>query len=280
MLRAEALGQLRWQQGVWMRLLTAHASGTPCLVDSAERARLHTSLDMLQRAGEDVPLRFYRHGACVPATAGSTATSERVADLLVDITQVLRWFDAEPPARGQIAPSVRLQPRAAVEPLPPDGLAGSPASDDRTPPDLERPPGTGAVGGASSAGGSRPASRGGVRATWKQMEEGHDAAAGGWIVGDRVRARANEINVRAGSEGTVRGFSGVGGHPLVDFAGSGLVLIRAEHLEPGDDAPIAARSPAARSSGTTRLSATPRPPAVEAAGVLPQLDWFDQPPPQ
>jgi hypothetical protein len=114
--------------------------------------------------------------------------------------------------------------------------------------------------------------------TWKQMEEGHAAAAGGWIVGDRVRARANEINVRTGSEGTVRGFSGAGGHPLVNFAGSGLVLIRAEHLDPGDDAPSAARSPAARSSDTTRLSATPRPAPVEAASVLPPLDWFDQPP--
>ena len=66
----------------------------------------------------------------------------------------------------------------------------------------------------------------------------------------------------------MRGFSGAGGHPLVNFAGSGLTLIRAEHLEPDDDASIAARSPAARSPGTTRLSATPRPPAVEAASVL------------
>ena len=111
--------------------------------------------------------------------------------------------------------------------------------------------------------------------SWKQTDEAHDAAAGGWIVGDRVRARANKINVRAGSGGTVMGFSGAGGHPLVNFAGSGLTLIRAEHLEPGDDASIAARSPSA-----TRLSATPRPPAVQAASVLPELDWFDQPPPQ
>jgi len=109
----------------------------------------------------------------------------------------------------------------------------------------------------------------------KQIDEAHDAAAGGWIVGDQVRARANKINVRAGSGGTVMAFSGAGGHPLVNFAGSGLTVIRAEHLEPASDAPVAARSPS-----TTRLSATPRPPAVDTASVLPQLDWFDQPPPQ
>jgi hypothetical protein len=74
------------------------------------------------------------------------------------------------------------------------------------------------------------------------------------------------------------GFSEVGGHPLVDFDDSGLVLIRAEHLE-RDDAPAAARSPGGpRSSGTTRLSATPRPPAVEAAPPPPPPEWFARPP--
>ena len=100
-----------------------------------------------------------------------------------------------------------------------------------------------------------------------------------WTVGDPVTARANTIKVRAGSRGTVVGFSGVGGHPLVDFAGSGLVLIRAEHLERDDDATTEARSPGRpRSSGTTRLSATPRPPAVAAAPPPPPPDWFDRPP--
>ena len=261
-----------------MSILTAHEPGTPCLVASADRAGLHNGLDLLRRAGEDVPSRFYRRGAYVPTSAGGSATSVRVSDLLVDITQALRWFDCEPSARGQIVPSALPRPRAAVEPLPPDGLACSPANADSTTPGTQRSPVAGAVGNASGAGGSRHASRGGAGLTWKQMDEGHDAAAGGWIVGDQVRARANKINVRAGSEGTVRGFSGAGGHPLVDFAGSGLVLIRAEHLEPDDHATIAAGSHAARYPSTTRLSATPRPPAVEAAVFLPQLDWFDQPP--
>ena len=115
--------------------------------------------------------------------------------------------------------------------------------------------------------------------TWKPTDEGHEAAAGGWVVGDRVRARANEIKVRAGSRGTVMGFSSVGGHPLVDFAGSGLVLIRAEHLERDDDSTPESRSPGGpRSSGTTRLSSTPRPSAIEAAPSPPPPDWFDRPP--
>ena len=117
--------------------------------------------------------------------------------------------------------------------------------------------------------------------TWKPTDEGHEAAAGGWIVGDRVKARANEIKVRTGSRGTVTGFSSVGGHPLVDFAGSGLVLIRAEHLERDDDATPEAESPARpRSSSTIRLSATPRPSAVEAAPPPPPPDWFDRPQPR
>src|ERR671911_1528220 len=110
------------------------------------------------------------------------------------------------------------------------------------------------------------------------MNEGHEAA-GEWTVDDRVQACANAIKVRAGSRGTVVGFSSVGGHPLVDFAGSGLVLIRAEHLERAGDAPPEARSPGRpRSSGTTRLSDTPRARAVVAAPSPPPPDWFDRPP--
>ena len=115
--------------------------------------------------------------------------------------------------------------------------------------------------------------------TWKPTDEDHEAAAGGWIVGDQVVARANEIKVRAGSRGTVVGFSAVGGHPLVDFAGSGLVLIRAEHLQrDGDSTPETRSSGKPRSPGATRLSDTPRPPAVTAAPPPPPPDWFDRPP--
>jgi hypothetical protein len=115
--------------------------------------------------------------------------------------------------------------------------------------------------------------------TWKSIDEGHEAAAGGWTVGDQVTARANEIKVRAGSRGTVVGFSAVGGHPLVNFAGSGLVLIRAEHLQDDGDSTAEVRSPGSpRSSGTVRLSNTPRPPAIAAAPSLPPPDWCDRPP--
>jgi hypothetical protein len=114
---------------------------------------------------------------------------------------------------------------------------------------------------------------------WKPIDEGHAAAAGEWTVGDQVAARANAIKVRAGSRGTVVGFSAVGGHPLVDFSGSGLVLIRAEHLQRDDDATSEARSLGRpRSSGTTRLSDTPRARAVVAAPSPPPPDWFDRPP--
>ena len=114
--------------------------------------------------------------------------------------------------------------------------------------------------------------------TWKLRDEDHEAAAGEWTVGDQVAARANEIKVRAGSRGTVVGFSAVGGHPLVDFAGFGLVLIRAEHLTRDDDSATEARTAGRpRSSGTSRLSDTPRPPAVAAAPPPSPPDWFDRP---
>ena len=115
--------------------------------------------------------------------------------------------------------------------------------------------------------------------TWNPRDEGHEAAAGEWTVGDHVAARANEIKVRIGSRGTVVGFSAVGGHPLVDFAGSGLVLIRAEHLARDGDSTAEARTPGRqRSPGTTRLSDTPRAPVVAAAPLPPPPDWFDRPP--
>jgi hypothetical protein len=115
--------------------------------------------------------------------------------------------------------------------------------------------------------------------TWKPVDEGHEAAAGEWTAGDRVTARANAIKVRTGSRGTVVGFSSVGGHPLVDFAGPGLVLIRAEHLARDDDSTTEVRPPGGpRSPSTTRLSATPRPPADEAAPSPPPPDWFDRAP--
>jgi hypothetical protein len=114
---------------------------------------------------------------------------------------------------------------------------------------------------------------------WKPRDEGHEAAAGEWTVGDDVTARANEIKVRTGSRGTVVGFSAVGGHPLVDFAGSGLVLIRADHLERDDHLTSEARPPGRRRSpGSMRLSDTPRPPSVAAAPPPPPPDWFDRPP--
>src|SRR5215204_3819171 len=115
--------------------------------------------------------------------------------------------------------------------------------------------------------------------TWKPIDEGHEVAAGGWVVGDQVAACANAIKVRVGSQGTVVGFSSVGGHPLVDFAGSGLVLIRAEHLERDDDSTPEVRSAGRpRSSGMPRLSDTPRPAAVVVAPPRQPPDWFDRPP--
>ena len=110
--------------------------------------------------------------------------------------------------------------------------------------------------------------------TWKPTDEGYAAAAGGWAVGDRVTARANPIKVPPGCRGTVVGFSEAGGHPLVDFDGAGLVLIRAEHLKRDVEAP-----PTRPSSDTPRLSATPRPPPGQAEPSPPPLDWFERPPP-
>ena len=149
-------------------------------------------------------------------------------------------------------------------------------------PTLLRAPQPGSARGEDS---SRPVGHDAPAVTWKLTDEGHDAAAGDWTIGDRVTACATATTVRAGSCGTVVGFSGVGGHPLVDFDGAARVLIRAEHLRAehrdcDDDVPAEARSSdRTRSFGTTRLSATPRPAAVAAAPAPPPADWFDRQPP-
>jgi hypothetical protein len=257
-LRTEALRQLRWQQREWTRILATQA---PDLIAAAARAGFTDGLDLLRKAGEDVPSWLYRRGALVE-TWGATA---RVAltKLLADLTQVLAWFDPEPSAGDQTVSAAHLVPGADGE----RGLhgGGSPAPNpDGMAPGVRSMPGAGAPGCASGDGGPR----GG----------GHGAAAGDWIVGDRVTARANAITVPAGRRGTVRGFSSGGGHPLVDFHAAGLVLIRAEHLDRDADAPAEASSPGRpRASGTTRLSATLRPRPVAATLPPPPPDWCDQP---
>jgi hypothetical protein len=75
-LRAEAIRQVRSQLREWQRVPAMHTTGSPCLVVASERAKLHDSLDLLQRAGEDVPPWLYRQGALVwsmNAASGITA---------------------------------------------------------------------------------------------------------------------------------------------------------------------------------------------------------------
>jgi hypothetical protein len=101
-LRSEALRQLRRQLREWQRIPAMHTTGTPCLVVASERAKLHDSLDLLQRAGEDVPPWLYRQGSLVwsmNAASGITAGVSLV-NLLADITRVLAWFDAAPSPLG------------------------------------------------------------------------------------------------------------------------------------------------------------------------------------
>ena len=267
-LRAEALRQLHWQHREWTRCLATHAPGTPPLIASAAPAGFTDGLDLLREAGEDVPSWLYRRGALVE-TRGAIA-SVRLTVLLADLTQALAWFDPEPSARDQ-AVSAERPPLRSPAPNP-----------DRTAPGVRITPGAHATGCASDDGGPRGVGHGGGGVTWNPTDEGHVGAANNWTVGDRVTARTNKVNVQAGSRGTIRRFSSVGGHPLVDFHGSGLVLIRAEHLDRDDDAPAEASSPGRpRTSGTTRLSATPRPPAGDTVPAPPPPDWFDrQPPPQ
>jgi hypothetical protein len=263
-----------------VRILTTHAPGTPCLIAADNRAGLNNGLDLLREAGENVPPRLYQRGSLVRTTnaAEGAMGSVSLASLLADITRVLAWFDPEPSALVQGVSAEHSRPGVDAD-RGPRVLRLIATNPDSTAAGVRKTPGAGAAGCASGEGSSRQVGQGGGGVSWKPTDEGHEAAAGGWIVGDRVRARANEIKVRAGSRGTVMGFSSVGGHPLVDFAGSGLVLIRAEHLERDDDAPTEAKSTGgSRSSGTTRLSSTPRPSATAAAPSPPPPDWFDRPP--
>ncbi len=323
-LRAEALRQLRWQQREWERLLAPHAPGTLPLIAFADPTGFTQGLDLLREAGEDVPSWLYRRGARERATEGASGTTRvSLARLVADLTQVLAWFDPQPsawdqgvsterPWPGADAASARTQ-TAATATTNTTAAAGPEAHPDiangATVPQAHRgaaigldhvpqrkvdsgvhhpdPPFLRAyqAGSARSEGSSRPVGHDALAVTWKPTDAGHDAAAGDWTIGDRVTARATAITVRAGSCGTVVGFSGVGGHPLVDVDGSGRVLIRAdqlraEHWEGDDDAPAEARSPGRpRASGTTRLSATPRPPMVVATLPPPPPDWFDRQPP-
>ena len=315
-LRAEALRQLHWQQRDWARIL---ATRDPDLIAAAARTGFTDGLDLLREAGADVPSWLYRRGGRERFTAGASGTTRVSLTVLVaDLTQALAWFDPEPsasvqierPWRGADAASARKQTAATTinmtaagpEARPdiatcakaPQAQRGAATGLDHVPqrtcdPVVHHPDPTCLrayqTGSARGEGSSRPVGHDTPAVTWTPTSERHDAAAGDWTIGDRVTARTTAITVRAGSCGTVVGFSGVGGHPLVDFAGPGRVLIRAEqlraeHRERDDEAPTAARSPGTlRSSGTIRLSATPRPPAGETVPVPPPPDWFDRQPP-
>jgi hypothetical protein len=278
--RAEALRRLRWQQREWAHMLATHALGTPCLIALDDGPGLNDTLDLLQEAGEYVPARFYRRESLAPTTAvaSGTAASVRLADLLADITQVLAWFDPEPIASGQGVSFEHLRPGVDAEPTTHDDLAGVSPNVDSPATGVRTTQGAGTAGWTSGDEVSWGVGQGGRDLTRKPTDEGHETAAGEWTVGDQVTACANAITVRAGSRGTVVGFSGEGGHPLVDFHGSGRVLICAEHLDRDADGPAQASSPGRpRFSGTTRLSATPRPPTVVAMPPPPPLDWCDRP---
>lgn len=95
LLRAEALRQLHWQQRAWVRVLAAHAPGTPCLIASTERAGLHDALDLLREVGEDVPSRLYSRGSLVRTidAARGVLTEMSLAGLLADLDRVLEHFD-------------------------------------------------------------------------------------------------------------------------------------------------------------------------------------------
>ena len=97
-LRAKAIRQLRCQLRDWDGVPAVHTTGTPCLVAASERAKLHDSLDLLQRAGEDVPSWLYRTEPLVRTTDATAGVSAKVSlvGLLADITRVLAWFDAAP----------------------------------------------------------------------------------------------------------------------------------------------------------------------------------------
>jgi hypothetical protein len=278
--RAEVLRRLRWQQREWARMLATHGLDTPCLVAPGDGPGLNDTLDLLQEAGEYVPARFYRREllARTTAVASGTGASVSLTDLLADITEVLAWFDPEPIASSQGIASEHPRSGADAAPKPHDILAGASPNVDNPVGGVRAPQGPGTVGWTSGEEVPWGVGQGGGGLTGKPRDAAHEAAAAAWTVGDQVMARANAITVRAGSRGTVVGFSGEGGHPLVDFHGSGRVLIRAEHLDRDDAAPVAARI-AGRppSSGTTRLSARPRPSTVVATLPPPPPDWCDRP---
>jgi hypothetical protein len=256
-LRAKALRQLRGQQREWTRLLATHPPSTPPLITIAAPAGFTTGLDLLREAGDAVPSWLYRLGARQRTTVGVSGTTRvSLTVLLADLTKALALLDPSPNAWDPVG-SVVHHPDPSV-------LRAQPTASE------------GGEGALRQVGHDAPAM------TWKPTDAGHDAAAGDWTIGDRVTARANARTAQPGCGGTVVGFSEAGGHPLVDFDGAGLVLIRAEHLQRDGEAPPEGRAAdRPRSSGTTRLSATPRPPAVAAALSPPPPDWFDrQPPPQ
>jgi hypothetical protein len=242
--RAEVLRVLRREQRRWASILATHVPGTPCLASSADRAGFNSALDLLQEAGANVPSGLYQRGLPVRTldAASGTAASERLPDLLADVTRVLAWCDLEPSDWVQGVSSARPRPGAGAEPRIHGELAcastnvGSPAAGVRT---IQ---GAGTAGCARGVGRSRQGGPGGGRVSWNPTDEDYEAAAGEWSVGDRVTARANALTARAGSRGTVVGFSGAGGHPLVDFDGSGRVLIRADQLGHDGDSPIEATS--------------------------------------
>jgi hypothetical protein len=102
-LRAEALRQLRWQQGQWARILATHPPGTPCRVAATEQARIIDSLVVLQEAGEDIPRSLFPCGSRVRSADAARGSRARVSvnGLLADIARVLAWFDAEPVHQDQ-----------------------------------------------------------------------------------------------------------------------------------------------------------------------------------
>ena len=278
--RAEVLRRLRWQQREWARMLATHGVGTPCLIAPGDGPGLNDTLDLLRAAGEYAPARFYRRESLARtwAVASGTAASVSLADLVADITQVLAWFDPEPIASSQGIASEHPRSGADAAPTTHDDLAGVSPNVANSADGVRTPHGLGTAGWTSGDEGPRGVGQGGGGLTGKPSDAAQEAAAAAWTVGDQVMARANAITVRAGSRGTVVGFSGEGGHPLVDFHGSGRVLIRAEHLDRDDAAPVEARIPGRpRSSGTTRLSATPRPPTFVAPLPPPPPDWCDRP---
>ena len=71
--------------------------GTPCLVAPSARVRFHESLDLLRKAGEDVPAWLYRRGSLVRTrdAAGGTTVGVSLVSLLADVARVLEWVDTD-----------------------------------------------------------------------------------------------------------------------------------------------------------------------------------------